>query len=185
MLTRREILQGGVALAAGPVAVHVAAGEPTRQVAAVEAFLADARSADALAIADRMAAQGVPVRVCRGDLGHIYTGCLAPIWSHGGVVAGVTGAAPLFYLERLAWSHGQRIVFLGRHAAGEGHRVGGPLVMTDAFQAGTWLTDWRGGLTHTLLSTPSGAPALRPLSAVRDAAISGDGALLSWVLSRS
>jgi hypothetical protein len=185
MLTRREVLHGGVALAAGPVAVRVGAGKPARQVAPVEAFLADARSVDALTIADRMAAQGVPVRVCQGDLGHIYTGCLAPIWSNGGVVAGVTGAAALFYLERLAWSHGQRIVFLGRHAAGEGHRVGGPAVMADAFQAGTRLTDWRSALAHTLLGTPSGAPALRPLSAVRDAAISGDGALLSWVLSRS
>jgi hypothetical protein len=184
MLTRREILQSCAVLAAGPAALSVSVAKPGRPGAPVKAFLADARSADALAIADLMAVRGVPVHAGRRDLGPIYSGCLAPIWNTGCVVAGVTGAAPLFYVERLAWSHGQRIVFLGRHAPGEAHRVGGPPAMTDSFQAGTRVTDWRRALARTVLTIPSGAPALRPLSAVRDAAIAGDGALFSWVLAR-
>ena len=184
MLTRREILQSCVVLAAGPVALSVAAAEPDRLGTPVKAFLAEARSADALAIGDLIAARGIPVQVCRRDLGPIYSRCLAPIWKADGLVAGATGAAALFYVERLAWSHGQRLVFLGRHAPAEGHRVGGPAVMTDSFQAGARVTHWRRALVHTVLATPPGAAALRPISAVRDAAISGDGALFSWVLAR-
>ena len=189
MLTRRTVLKSCAAIA-GPAVLNVSAAAPSvpaRQGAlAIEAFVVDARSEDALAVADHVSAHGVPSRECKHDLAELYYGWLAHSWQRRGAVGGVTGAAPLFYLERLAWSHGLRVVFLGRHTpALESwiHAVRGPQAMVDTFRAGARLTDWRRALVRSLLSAPSAAAPLRPLSAVRDAAISGDSALFSWVLA--
>lgn len=179
MLTRREVLQNGAALAAGTVTLGAAAA-PSRKI---RGFLVDARSSDALAIADLMAARDVPVSECRGDLTGIYHEWLAQPAKQDGVLAGVMGVEPLFYIEQLAWT--QRIVFLGRHPIAGAHTVGGPQVMIDTFRGSERFTGWRRALARTLRSTPARASSLRPLNAVRDAAISGDTALFSWVLAHT
>ncbi len=165
MLTRRTVLKSCAAIAASPVVVV----SPV-----MGAFLADAHFADARAVGARVASYGIPSRECKRDLAQLYYGWLAQIWKDGGAVGGMTGAAPLFYLERLAWSQGARRVFLGRHDAGE-HQVTGPAIMVDTF--------WRRGLAEALLAMPAGARALERPHAVRDATLSGDEALFSWVLA--
>jgi hypothetical protein len=166
MLTRRTVLKSCAAVAASPVVVVAPV---------VGAFLVDARFPDARAVAACLASYGVSLRECKRDLAQLYYGWLAHVWKDGGTVAGMTGAAPLFYLERLAWSHGARILFLGRHEAGE-HEVAGPQRMVDTFR--------RQGLARALLAMPAGARSLKSPDAVRDAALSGDRAIFSWVLAR-
>jgi hypothetical protein len=185
MLTRREILQSCAALAVSPMALDVP-GRLHHQGVPLSAFVIDPGSDDALAVADLVAAHGVRMRSCGRDL--LCQDWLAHAWTgQDGVLSGVTGAAPLFYLERLAWSQGLRVVFLGRHPTGvdgREHAVAGPQAVVDVFHTQTRLTDWRRALAGALLRMPSGTPALRPLSAVRDAVVSGDRALFSWVLDR-
>jgi hypothetical protein len=79
-----------------------------------------------------------------------------------------------------------RVVFLGRHAVHRGapaHALKGPDVAVNRFYGSVRLIDWRIAIARTLIEVPRATPALKPLSAVRDAVIEGDPALFSWVIA--
>jgi hypothetical protein len=153
------------------------------------AAVMDAASRDGQAFGQAAAARGLSVHAIGGDLADVYFGKLVPHWrEHGPAsVGGLTGIAPLFCLERLAWDEDLRVVFLGRHEiAGDTrprHVLHGPEAAVDAFRAANRLFDWHVALSHALTQIPVAPPILRPLSAVRDAAIARDPALYSWVLA--
>jgi hypothetical protein len=152
------------------------------------ALLADAVSSDARAVGLAAEARGVRVHTVHEDLTEVYCGQLAPQWRRSGpaAVGGLTRVAPLFYLERLAWDAGMRVVLLGRHEIsrdGLGHAMRGPQGTIDAFEGSARLIDWRIALAHTLTEMPLASPALHPVSAVRNAVVAGDRALFSWVLA--
>lgn len=189
MITRRELLQVGAGAAASAA---VFAGGDARFSAArsheLGAVLTDG-SVDALAFGAAARARGLAVHEIGADLADIYCRDLRPLWEGqpGAPIGGLTGAGPLFYIERLAWDAGLRIVFLGRHEVGEHlrrpHLVEGPRDAVDAFHTSSRLIDWRVALAAVLKSVPISAATLKPLSAVRDAVIARDPALFSWVLA--
>jgi hypothetical protein len=189
-ITRRELFQVGTALVVGSAALAetgnaFACGTRVR----LTAMLVDADSNVAQAFGRIAAADGVPVQSIRDDLTDVYCDQLAPQWRKGAktAVGGLTGAAPLFYLERLAWDAGMRVVFLGRHEitgdAPPKHALRGPRLPIDVFHDSVRWLEWPLALAETLREIPVHAPALQPVSFVRDAVVAGDCALFSWVLA--
>ena len=188
MMTRREMFQVCAGLAASPavMAAANATGIDAGRKHVLRAVLVD-RSSEARVFAEAVRTRGLAVHELGSDLGDVYTGELAPCWRREGAapIAGLTAAAPLFYLERLAWDAGMRVVFLGRHVLESPmrHTVDGPRDAVDAFQVTARVIDWRIALANLLPALPASAPTLEPLSAVRDAFIGEDPALFSWVLA--
>lgn len=189
-ITRREVFQWGTALVVGSAAL----AEPGSAFACgarvqLTVMLVDVDSNVAQAFGRITAASGVPVQSIRDDLTEVYCDQLAPRWRTGrrAAIGGLTGAAPLFYLERLAWHAGMRIVFLGRHEiAGDVppiHALRGPRPAIDAFHDAGRLIDWQVALAQALRTIPVTTPALQPVSLVRDALVAGDSSLFSWVLA--
>jgi hypothetical protein len=190
MITRRELLQVGAgaaatsAVLAGSVYPAPSAARPHE----LGAILTDV-SMDAVAFGTAARARGLSVYEIGSDLAQVYCHNLQPLWRNepDRSVGGLTGAEPLFYIERLAWDAGLRLIFLGRHEVGAGgrtrHSVNGPSEAVDAFRASARLIDWRIALAKLLKALPVSAPTLKPLSAVRDAVIARDAALFSWVLA--
>ena len=193
MLTRRGLIEQCAAATVGSALLGSvpAAGERALPGSTtVQAFIVEAGSRDALAVGKAMAAQGIPLLAydTDNDLAEIYCESLSRAWKSddGIAVAGVTGAAPLFYLERLAWADDLRVVSLGRHAPGPQawtHSFSAPQPMLDAFHIGMRLADWHAALARALVRTPNAAPP-HPLTSVRNAVLAGDRALFSWVLAR-
>jgi hypothetical protein len=190
MITRRELIQVGAGAAASSavLAGTVDTRSSTARSHELSAVLTDG-SLDARAFGAAARARGLEVHEIGADLAEIYCRDLQPLWKDGSArpVGGLTGAAPLFYIERLAWDAGLRIVLLGRHEAGASgqarHSIRGPRDTVDGFQMSSRLIDWRIALANLLKTLPISAPTLKPLSAVRDAVIAGDRALFSWVLA--
>jgi hypothetical protein len=152
------------------------------------AMVADAHSSDAEVFGRAAAARGVRVYAVRNDVADVYFPHLAEPWrmQDPTAVGGLTRAAHLFVFERFAWDVGMRVVFLGRHAVYKGapaHALKGPGVSVDRFYSAIRFRDWRIAIAHTLTEVPHLTPALKPLSAVRDAVIEGDPALFSWVIA--
>jgi hypothetical protein len=193
MLTRRGLIEQCAAATVGSAllgSVRAAEGRALPESTIVRAFIVEAGSRDALAVGKAIAAHGIPLLAydTDNDLAEIYCESLSPMWKDDGgtAVAGLTGATPLFYLERLAWADGLRVVSLGRHAPGPQawtHSLSAPQPMLDAFHIGMRLSDWRAALARALVRTPNAAPP-SPLTSVRDAVLAGDRALYSWVLTR-
>jgi hypothetical protein len=191
MMTRRKLIQVSAALATSPAVLAHAKQDVATLSAGLPlcATVIDSGSKDARAFGRAAAARSLSVHAIGRDLADVYFGELVPRWRQYGptAVAGLTGIAPLFCLERLAWDVDLRIVFLGRHEiAGDAparHVINGPKATVNAFRAAARVLDWHIALAHSLNQIPVATPALRPLSAVRDAAIVGDPALFSWVLA--
>lgn len=193
MITRRVMLQAGAGFAAGS-AVHTGLSHARSLLTPgasgrLHAAVIDAESADARVFGEAAAGRGLPVHEVRADLTDLYGGHLAPHWRQHGPMSlvGMTGAAPLFYLERLAWDVKMRVVFLGRHPMTTGaeaeHTFSGPRTVVDTFCDTARVLDWRIALAHALTRMPAAASAVQPPSAARDAAIAADSALFSWVLA--
>jgi hypothetical protein len=189
-ITRRELFRLGTALSVGSVAL-AQTEEAFARGARVQltALLVDADSRHAQRLGRIAAADGMLVQSIRADLTEVYCDRLAPRWREGRGVAvgGLTRAAPLFYLERLAWAAGMRIVFLGKHEVSGHvapiHALKGPRAPIDAFHDSVRLIDWPVALAHALRAMPVTAPGLQPLSSVRDAMVAGDSAFFSWVIA--
>jgi hypothetical protein len=185
MITRRGVVQLGAAMAASPAVLAKVASDGTARPGSriVDALVADSGSAEGEVFARTATTHGLVVHRFQGDLTEVYYSQLAPQWRQRGphAIGGLTRISPLFYLERLAWDCGMRVTFLGRHAAT--HDVRGPQASIDLFHGLMRVVDWPAATAHTLRQLSDTASPLRPLSAVRDAAIAGDQALFSWVLS--
>ena len=190
-ITRRGVVQLGAAMAASPAVLAAAKlrGSSGPEAAPIAALIVDSRSTEGHAFADTAAARGMLVHRFRGDLADVYYGRFSPHWRQQGSAAlgGLTRVESLFYLERMAWDSRMRLVFLGRHTSGHDvpalHNVRGPQATVDFFHDLVRVVDWPVALVHTLIQVPFAVAALRPLNAVRDAVISGDQALFSWVLA--
>ncbi len=193
MITRRVMLQAGVGFAASSVALtELSHGRSMFTPGASQqphAVVIAAESADALVFGHAAGELGLPLHKIHADLTDLYCQHLAPHWrQHGPApVIGMTGAAPLFYLERLAWDVKMRVVFLGRHPktrdAGAEHTFTGPRSVVDALSDTARVFDWRMALAHVLTQMPTAVSSIQPPSAARDAAIAADSALFSWVLA--
>jgi hypothetical protein len=152
-------------------------------------MLVDAGRCEGQAFAHAATVRGLPVYRFHGDLADVYCNQLAPRWREQAATAlgGLTRVAPLFYLERLAWDAGLRLVFLGRHTSGGHapamHDLRGSEVAVDLFHDFVRVTDWPVAIACTLSQLPLAVSQLPPLSAVRDAAVAGDQSLFSWVLA--
>ena len=193
MITRRVMLQAGAGFAASSLVLtelsHGGSRLPGGTSQRPQAVAIDAESADALVFGHAAGERGVPVHKIHADLTDLYCQHLAPHWrEHGPIpVIGMTGAAPLFYLERLAWDVKMRVVFLGRHPltrdAETAHTFTGPRSVVDALTDAARVFDWRIALAHALTQMPTAVSSIDPPSAARDAAIAADSALFSWVLA--
>ena len=189
MLTRRHLLHRGIALAvaAGSGGAIVAAGARSdRETLRVTRFLVDARSNGAPAIRRVAERAGAEVLDAGSDLGPLLYGPLLRDWREGATdsLAGLTGAASLLFVERLAFDFGLRAVYVVRHA-GEGtvaHRVRGPAPMSDAFAARLRLGDWRSAAVAASLAVPASARPLRLSQEHLAPDMVRDGALFSWTL---
>src|SRR5262245_32091031 len=134
MITRRAMFQVCAGVAATPTVLAGTTGANRIEVTsahALGAVLTDA-STDSRAFGVAVRARGLPAHEIGPDLADVYCRDLQPLWRDAPAVpvGGLTGAAPLFYIERLAWDAGLRIVYLGRHEVGANgevqHQVKGP-----------------------------------------------------------
>jgi hypothetical protein len=190
MLTRRALFEHCAAAAIGSAAIGMTSTVTERapqRLTKIRAFIVEAASPDSRMVGEAMAAQGIPSVAYEHELAEIYYETLLPAWRGDGpvAVAGLTGAAPLAYLQGLAWSDGLRPLAIGRHISGpEGwsHTFTAPQVMADAFRIGMRLADWREALARALVRTPL-AVRSQPLG-VRLAALTSDRSLFSWVFAR-
>jgi hypothetical protein len=117
MTTRRELMQGGTALAIGVAA-------PLRALARAESaarwaplVIVDHAVADAPQFATAAAARGAAVRALRqGDIGALWMNEIEPRWRTGrGAIAGLTAGGPLFCLELFARDYGMCVAYRARH----------------------------------------------------------------------
>jgi hypothetical protein len=119
MVDRRQFLAGAAAAVAGTVGGGVFIdrrdeGTPLPLHAAV----IDTRFSEAKPFGREMQRRGVSLRRIRGDVTDLWYHELHPRWKEGAaVVAGLTAYGALFCLERLAWDHGMRVLYLGEHRA--------------------------------------------------------------------
>lgn len=127
MTNRRRFLQTAATLSAAPLAGRAgfASGQ---QAAPLAALIFDSRYAEARAFGARAQPLGTPLRAIEGDITDLWQQELLARWNAGPVaVAGLTERPALFLLERLAWTHGLRVVFEAEHEPdGQGnatHRV--------------------------------------------------------------
>ncbi len=152
----------------------------------VRTLLVDARTGDRAAIRRAADLAGAHVLDVGTDLAPVLYGTLVRHWRNDTAypLAGLTSAASLFYLERVAFDWGLRTVYLGRHGGNgpDAHRIDGPECMVLGFAARARLEGWRSAAVSTSLRVPASA---RPLGISQEhlapEMVSG-GALFSWTL---
>ena len=126
MISRRKILQGGIAATSLPLAGSVAwaALRPAQDATPNEAFaqalertslykvLFDQRFAAARAFGRDTEWRGESVHGFDGDITNVWYHDLHPRWQRGAAaIAGLTAHGALFCLERLSWDVGMRVVY--------------------------------------------------------------------------
>ncbi|MEP7244302.1 MAG: hypothetical protein ABI885_11500 [Gammaproteobacteria bacterium] len=189
-MNRRQLIQG-VAL--------VAATSPLQSLATIVesvasrgarlgAAIVDAEDPGAAVFGEAFAQRGVPIHRVGHDLTDVYTRVLRPAWRAGATfaVAGMTAPAALFYLERLGWDAGMRLVLIGRHAdeaAPHTHEIVGPVVARDTFAHEVCSKDWPQAAACAVLAVPERARGLPGLVHTADAAIRSHRTLVSWLLA--
>lgn len=124
MTNRREFLQAATALSAVPLVNRVAFAIGGTAVA-LDTVIFDSRHPQSCDFADRASRLGVTPHAIEADITDLWQSILLKRWQTGpAAIAGLTERPALFLLERLAWEHGQRVVFEAEHAAdGAVHRV--------------------------------------------------------------
>ena len=117
MISRRKILQGGIAATSLPLVAGVAwvplHSVPASQFdrTALYKVLFDQRFAAARAFGREAQWRGESVHGFDGDITDIWYHDLHPRWQRGpAAIAGLTAHGALFCLERLAWDAGMRVV---------------------------------------------------------------------------
>ncbi len=172
MANRREFLGTGLAVTALPIAgvlasqAHAAAAAAPVQLHKV---VHDERFADSRAFADRARRLGGKTHGIEGDVTALWFNDLDQQWRTApSVIGGLTSAAALFCLERLAWDQGHRTVFRAEHTplAGGGFRhtvIGGQDPKALAKDLKTAGAAWPVLIAQTLLGMPAGALAAAPL----------------------
>jgi len=104
MISRREVLQGGVLIASVPL-IPTALADPS-----LYRVLFDQRFAASREFGAHAQWQGHTVRGFNGDITNVWFEELRPKWRQGpAAIAGLTAHGALFCLERLAWDAGMRV----------------------------------------------------------------------------
>jgi hypothetical protein len=133
MVSRREILQGGIAVTSLPLVAGLSLA-PTASAAAAQTLdqaglarvrlykvLFDSRFAPARSFGRTAAWRGESVHGFDGDITNVWFHDLHPRWQHGAAaIAGLTAHGALFCLEQLAWDVRMRVVYRAEHRY-EGH----------------------------------------------------------------
>jgi len=116
MISRREILQRGIAATSLPLVAAVAWAQPqTAHAKALEhpslyKVLFDTRFAASRSFGRDAQWRGQPAHGFDGDITQIWYHDLHPRWQKGpAAIAGLTAHGALFCLERLAWDVGMRV----------------------------------------------------------------------------
>jgi len=130
MITRRKILQGGLAAASVPLVAGVSGSllpaAHARALAHPSLYkvLFDRRFAAARTFGRDAAWRGHAIQGFDGDITNVWYHDLHPRWQRGpAAIAGLTAHGALFCLERLAWDVRMRVV----HRAEEKHEGHEPL----------------------------------------------------------
>lgn len=206
MVNRREILQIGMAAAAMPLDVAKAWATPLfnsnrDKLGPVPFYRAiyDSRFLASRYFGERMATYGIVTTVMSGDITPFWYNNLHLRWAEGPIsITGLTTHGALFCLERLAWDHGMRVVFLAKHSCSiDGsvrHELEGAKVLIDAVSRMAIESDWVGVMSsvvsqypHTFTSHDHRTKAL--LSSVEaitekpSIQVPKNEALFSWVIS--
>lgn len=112
---RREFLRATALAAAAPI---VARSETSMDAPGPRMAVFDRRFEPARRFADAIRPFGLEPRAIDGDVTRLWFEELHPRWTvEPAPLAGLTARGALFCLERLAWDHGMRVVYHGRHAA--------------------------------------------------------------------
>jgi hypothetical protein len=132
MVSRREILQGGIAVTSLPLVAGLSFATPATAAAraldhaelskiALYRVLFDNRFAPARSFGRAAAWRGESVQGFDGDITNIWFHDLHPRWQKGAVaIGGFTTHGALFCLEQLAWDVRMRVVYRTEHRY-EGH----------------------------------------------------------------
>jgi hypothetical protein len=190
MMNRRDMLKGGLAVSALPLAARAgfAAGEPV-PVVPLYRVLYDRRFPASVAFARRAAAIGLAVHGFDGDVTDFWYRDLYYRWRQEPVaIAGLTANGAMFCLERLAWDVRMRVVYRGEHSpAGDGcvvHRLSGPETMLAAARADGAGADWAAALADVVAECPRSRTARRTASlVVARQAVPASEPLYSWVIA--
>ena len=127
MISRREILQRGIAATSLPLVTGIAwlplqtASARALEHTALYKVLVDARFPAARSFGRQAQRRGEIVHEFNGDITSVWYEDLYLRWKKGpAAIAGLTAHGALFCLERLSWDVGMRVVFRAeqRH---EGH----------------------------------------------------------------
>src|SRR5690606_29667735 len=122
MANRREFLQGAALLSTAPLAHR--GFSKARPAAPLDLVVFDRRYPEARDFGGFVADRGVLLRDFEADITSLWKQDLLGLWkASAGPVAGLTERPALFLLERLAWDHGQRVVFEAEHELGAEGRV--------------------------------------------------------------
>ncbi len=114
MANRRQFIHTSLALSAASVAplsfLEQVLEVPAGQTVDLDAFIADGRYVESLAMATSFNEHDITVHRIEGDVTPLWVGHLSQQWRIGPrVMAGMTGRDALFVLETLAWDHGMRV----------------------------------------------------------------------------
>jgi hypothetical protein len=118
MLSRRDVVFGGIAVATFPVFADAVgtrspAGETLgRPALPLYKVVYDERFPASVDFGRKALARGFAVHAIRGDMTDLWYHDLHPKWKTGpAAIAGLTAHGPLFCLERLSWDFGMRVSF--------------------------------------------------------------------------
>lgn len=184
MVSRREILQGGIAVTSLPIVSHVAWGKTPADAPPLPLYkvIYDERFGESRSFGDEARRLGAPVHAIRGDITSLWYDDLYVRWRNGAAaIAGLTAHGALFCLERLAWDAGMRVVFRA-----DGRAIEGPAAMVRASHDLRG-TDWSCRVAGLVLSCPadvSNGKKKRLVYAQSDAPVDDNGdPLISWVIA--
>jgi hypothetical protein len=128
MISRRQVLQRGLAATSLPLVVGVslapiqAAHAKALEQTGLYKVLFDRRFAASREFGREALWQGQSVEGFDGDVTNIWYHDLHPRWQKGpAAIAGLTAHGALFCLERLAWDVGMRVTHRAEHRCEEGH----------------------------------------------------------------
>lgn len=190
MTSRRDMLKGGLAVSALPLAARagLAGAEPAVSAVPLYRVVYDRRFPASVAFARRAAERGLPVHGIDGDVTELWYGDLYHRWRQGpAAIAGLTAYGALFCLERLAWDQRMRVVYRGEHErAADGciaHRLDGPGSMLAAAGVAEQAAAWPAAFADVIAECPRGAAERRTARLVSRHAVPASEPLYSWVIA--
>src|SRR5262245_44331745 len=197
MVSRREILQTGIAVGSLPIATSAAwaTGDAARTapLPALHFYkvIFDQRFAASRLFGREAARRGAAVHAIDGDITDVWYHDLHARWRAGpAAIAGLTAHGAIFCLERLAWDVGMRVVFRAEHerttAGTFAHVFDGPesMIRSAAALAAPG-TDWSCHIATIVMNCPSEISGARrkQMFAAAAPATEDQHPLISWVIA--